>query len=450
MARTDLEIHQQIMDIVDEYTGISGNAQPRYKEYPYPQRLDYLSANLKTHVLRETGNIELFLALHEESGISATDPAYQIAKWLETQLDCISHYPTADSLVVSLLVFGDEYADKLINYTLPSLMSPANFPALKKHIVLYIQTTQAIEKKINDSPIAELMKESGIEFFYVLIPESVASLLKRQDVIYWMLGASATLGIEYAKSRTAAFHHSYPDIVYSEKFFSELQRIDRPIVLGSGMRSDQALIMPILDSYRQGQTISIPSADLMAHHLDCIHNVSWPFIVNHRSKYWDFPISHVMIWESEEHVHINSPHLMAHWLSYEVIKELPKRYYMTLDSEMDLICTGDFYVLQENDEAYQVELSPSDRQEMSDTFGSIYRAATNLWGCVSYRDTMKFFFTEMKVRINREIRKVPDNCITQKHVETLQKFLYNVILASDPYAGAGFKRKRTHIGWIFE
>ncbi len=157
-----------------------------------------------------------------------------------------------------------------------------------------------------------------------------------------------------------------------------------------------------------------------------------------------------MVYESEEFAHFNSPHVMAHWLDASIIKNIPTRYFMTLDSEMDFVCKGqEYYMVQEDDEIYQVELSAPDRQGRDDNFVDSQGAAEILWNCVSHRDTMKFFFREMRVKINREIRPLPYNVMAKNHVEVLQINLYNKILASDPYLGIELARGRTHNGYLF-
>ena len=59
------------------------------------------------------------------------------------------------------------------------------------------------------APIVNKIKALGVHFEYCVIPDS---LMKQIDVssVYWLVGAAATLGIEYARACNAAFHHTYP------------------------------------------------------------------------------------------------------------------------------------------------------------------------------------------------------------------------------------------------
>lgn len=457
----DLEIQQLIMQEVDSYTGLQGSCQPRYENYSYPQRLSQLNANLKVHVLREAGDYKKYLALQKEvfnlvpTQVSSEDRAiYEIISWLDAKLGAVTPDSQENSFVISLLAFGDEYVQKFVDFTAPSLLAQGNLPYLtkEKNITVYLHTDKKGHELIDKSSAIEKFRELGIQVEYVIIPEELLIHLKNPTIIYWLLGASASLGLHYAKALHATFHHSYPDLVYSDKFFSELHRLSKQhtSILGGGMRSDETLIMPRLEKYRNGYTLAVPSADLMAHHMDCIHMCSWAMVSNNRPNFWTYPQSHVIIWESEEMVHINSPHLMAHWVDYSVIKNLPVRFYMTLDSEMDLLCKNEnYYVIQEDDEVYQIELSRPDRQAREDRYCDELGAAELLWSCVSHRDTMKFFFREMKIKLNRAIRPAPSNMMLKSHVEILQIHLYNTILSRDPYSTVQLARGRTHNGYLF-
>lgn len=460
----DLDIHQICMNAVDGYTGLQGNSQPRYATYPYPQRLSLLSANLKAHILREAGDLNQYLNLHEEitaMGYTGDKPLYEMMNWLHDEITDIKPATPENNIVISLLVFGESYTTKFLNFTVPSLLAPGNLPALikEKSVIFYIQTDFISHEQIEQSAIIKAVKALGVHIVYVMIPADIMKTLDNQDIIYWLLGASATLGIHYAKSIQAAFHHSYPDVVYSDKFFSEMLRLSRThqAILGTGMRSDEAMMIPALETYRTAASdavgypyLAIPASHLLAHHLNCLHPVAWGYVVNNRPNYWTFPASHVMLWEAEDSLQFNCPHLNALWLEYSVIKDLPARYYQTLDSELDLICKGeDYYIPQEVDEVYIAELSPADKAPMVDAYADPSNAARHLWQVVTHRDSMKFFFRGMRLKIDRQIRPNHISIIPSVQVRIQSAYLYNTIMMNDPYAQVQLNRAVTHRNYIF-
>lgn len=195
--------------------------------------------------------------------------------------------------------------------------------------------------------------------------------------------------------------------------------------------------------------LSIPSPDLLAHHMNCLHLAAWSYLVNNRQYAWSYPQNHVLIWESPNSITINSPHLNALWLDFSVIKDLPARFYWTLDSEMDLICKGeDFYIPQECDDLYQAELSPPDRQAIADTYVEAITCARQLWAALTHRDTLKFFLRGMQTKLNPEIRKCGKPLSTNL-IASETNYLFNTILSCDPYAGGDLLVSRTHEGRFY-
>lgn len=455
---SDLDILDTIIADVDKYTGAAGHHMPRYESQPYPQRLSDLTEILETHMLREIGDIKRYLDLQEKIiGLGGViPPAYPMMQWLDKQMGAIKPVtPEKDVLVISLLAYGREYVDKMLAYTFKSLMAFENLPclAVEKRVVIYIQTDESGKCRIEDSPITGAIKALGVKFDYAIIPDEIIKSLKEPNDAYRLLGACASLGIHYAKALGAAFHHSFPDMVYSNKFFSELLRLSKQhkSILCSGMRSDETLMIPALTPYMTDTLLSISSDDLLSHHLNSIHLSAWPYIVNNRPQLWTYPQFHVLIWKSPNYVYINSPHHNALWLDYSVIKDLPSRVYWTLDSEMDLICKGDdFYVVQESDEMYQAELSPPDRAQSADKYTDPTIFAKCLWMTLGERDRMKFFLKPQITKLNPAIRI--SNVVAQmsdKQIGLESDFLFNTLMSTDPYKGGKSQVSRTHAGRIY-
>lgn len=458
----DYPIYQAIMTAVDEYTGQQGNKQPRYEFYDYPQRLTVLSEMLKLHILREHGDIKKYIELQER--VFSLSPGHsrktdiglvQIVKWLDRELDAIKIVtPEKDTVVISLLAFGDIYIQKMLDFTFKSMMAVHNLPSLvmEKKVIMYIQTDQESMEKIKASEIYTAMKAIGVLFDFALFPKEVRDELKSPDIIYWILGAAASLGLQYAKSMQAAFHHSYPDIIYSDKYFTELWRLskDHHAVLLPGMRADEVLLNPLLTPYTTDKSLSVPSPDLMALHMNCLHAVAWPYVVNNRKRAYLYPRSHVHIWEGKDAIEINCPHLNAIWLDYTVLKDLRKRFYMTFDSELDMVCRGEnYYIPQESDEIYQLDLSEPDRAALTDGYCDVLACADYMWRIVTHRDCMKFFMRGARIKINREIRPVKDNTMSSGQIVNDKRFLFNAIQSIDPYAHIQLAQSRAHVGKLF-
>lgn len=472
----DWETYLEVMEAVGLYTGLRDCRNQRFEQFSYPQRLYVLSDMLKLHVLRECGDIKKYLQLDEQMNTlplpnnvdgavvhyarqsNLHDKLIKIMMtWLEQAMQDIRPphtVSTREKVVISMLIWGDKYVQKMLGSSFKSMLADGNLPTLakEKYIIIYLQTDAASKEIIENAPETKKLKEHGVHFEYVLFPDDLTPHLKGEMAIYWMVGAGATLGIHYAKKAGAAFHHSYPDIIYSDKYFSELLRLSRlhNSILGPAHRADESIFLPALKPYEDEDKISIPSADLIAVHLNNLHMSTYPCFVNNRPQFWRYPQSHVMIWESENEVHFNCPHLNALWLSPSVLKHVPDRYFMSLDSELDLICKGeDYYIPQAEDELYLVEFSEQSRYPVTDAYADARTCGNFMWGTITHRDLFKFFARGMKVKINREIRKVPPNVIGYVQISAEKTYLFNAMMDTDHYAGVQLARPRSHEGRIF-
>jgi hypothetical protein len=337
---------------------------------------------------------------------------------------------------------------------LKSLMAEGNLPFITKHkhVIFYVQTNTAGRDTIEKSDITWKMKALGVHVQYVIISDDLISLITNDTAVYWMLGAAASLGIQYARKAGAAFHHSYPDFIYSDRFFSELFRLSQThkSILTPGHRADESQFLPSLESYTS-EVISVPAADLVALHMNHIHINAWSCVVNNRMANRWYPQKHILIWESDDTIYFNCPHASVMWLAYEVIKDIQPRYFMTLDSELDLICKeGDFYIPQRCDDLYSVEFSNQARAPVQDLWVKTDDYTKYMWSVITHRDLIKFFVRAMEVPINRAIRPLPANQMLSKEQIFVERgTLYNAIVANDLYDGVILGRPRWHVGKIF-
>lgn len=450
------------MECAGIYLGLENCQNARYAAYQYPQCLYVLSDMLKLHVLRELGDIKRYIRMEKEFGkVPGRQPSKHdssilaMMEWLDIEIDALRpQFSTPkEKIVISLLVWGETFVNKMLSGMFKSWMAEGNMDALSaaKSVILHIQTDAKSKALIEAAEITKNLKGLGVIFEYVLIPDNIISTMN-DSTLYWMVGAGASISIAYAKKMKAAFHHSYPDIIYSTNYFSELLRLseNHKVILAPGARSDESIMNLFLKPYETEEKISVPSEDLMALHMNSLHMSMFGAVVNNRQKGFSYPQNHFLMWESEESVHFNCPHLNAAYIAPELMKNLEDRYYMSLDSELDLICTGEeFYIPQVEDKLYLVELSEQSRYPVNDVFveASIY--GNFLWNTITHRDLLKFFTRGMKVKINRDIRQVPVNVMSDVQIGAEKVYLMNSLLAADPYKGVKLARKRTHENYVY-
>lgn len=457
----DWRTFHEIIEMRQQFLGMGQWGHPRYPIYDYPQRLCLLSDMNRVYILREIGNIPKFLEIEDEinkmtgKGISPQDKCiYDMADWTNNEIKAMEPFKSEkERVVITLLIYGKEYTKKCIEYTFKSLMSEGNIPELckEKQVIFHIQTDEVGKLTFEHEPIIEKMKALGAHFEYAIIPDGLMKQIDSTSV-YWLVGAAATLGIEYARKSNAAFHHSYPDIIYSDKYFTELLRLSKlsPSILGPAHRSDETMLLPAIKEYEKDDTISVPSADLVALGLNYVHMCHWPTIVNNRPAMWSYPQTHSLIWETHETVHFNCPHLNALWLSADVIAKIPQRFYISLDSELDFLCEDEnYYIPQENDDLYLLEFSNQGKQKVEDMYYDAPNYAGYFWRLSTNRDNFKFFIRGMKLKVNRSVRPIPANVMEENSCMNEKVFLINTVQSKDPGPGSGLTRPRTHQNRIY-
>lgn len=462
-SSVDHQIFNEIIKKRQDWLGIRDWNHPRYELYDYPQRLCLLSDMNRVYILREIGDTKAYIKYEETiNQMPLKDPSpqdiciLQMAKWTQSTIDYMKPIESEkEKVIISLLVYGAEYTKKCLNVVFKSLMAGGNLPTLckEKTVILYIQTDEVGKLRIENSgnPIIEKMKEIGVNFQYAFIPDSLMNQIDHLSV-YWLVGAAATLGLEYARINNAVFHHAYPDIIYSDKFFSELLRLSKEhkSILSPAHRSDQVSILREIKKYENDECIKIASADLVALSLNCIHMCHWPTIVNNRPSMWVYPQHHYLVWESHQFVHFNCPHLNAIWLSAETVKKCPQRFYISLDSELDFVCEDEnYYIPQEMDDLYLVEFSNQGKAKVEDMYVDAQNYAFYFWKLSTNRDNFKFFTRGMKLKINRQIRPSKENTMDENNVMNEKCNLYNTTISKDPGPGTTLSRPRTHQGRLY-
>lgn len=457
----DFHVFNDIIDMRRGFLGIRDWGLPRYQLYPYPQRLCLLSDSNRVYILRELGYIDKYLELETKiNQMPGKQPSkqdkciYEMTQWMDNEIKSMVPFVSEkERVVICLLSYGKEYTKKCLSYALKSLMTEGNLPTLckEKQVLFHVQTNEAGKSLFEASPIVSRIKDLGAHFEYCIIPDSLIEQIDATST-YWLVGAGATLGIEYARACDAAFHHSYPDIIYSDKFFSELLRLEKihSSILAPAYRGDESTILPFIKSYENDECISVPSSDLVAIGLNSIHMANWPGIMNNRPAMWSYPSTHNLIWESHEFVHFNCPHLNAFWLSKNVVAKFPKRFYISLDSELDFLCESeDYYIPQEMDNLYLIEFSNQGGQKVDDLFFDAVGYANYFWKLSTNRDNLKFFTRGMKLRINRTIRPATENTMQESNLMQEKCFLFNNIQSKDPGVGTTLTRPRTHLNRIY-
>lgn len=450
-ADPDQAIYNEVMAIIALKMGSDEAKIENYFFYPYPQRLDMLRDALKWWVLREIGNYEEFIrvshvinGLHGHKAQPLDNFLLEMCEWLKNSIESnrAKQFSGDDKLVMSMLVWGDLFVGRTLNRLFRSWLAEGNIDHLCQHrdVILQVHTTEASKKMMEEAEITQNLKKHGVSFDYVIIPDSLIKVMAGdQGAIYWLVGASAAVGVAFARDQSAAFHHVIPDSVYSRGYFRETLRIAKsyPAIMQYSFRTDETILADSLKPYEKDGVLSVEANDLATLALNAIHLTVYYQIVNTRmvpKKPVSFPAHHMLMWEGEDDFHIHSPHLNAIYFDHSLLAGLKDRFYMSFDSELDFIVRDDnFYITRSSDYMYSSEMTAPAQFSMRDQYVSVTDYCQNFWRAIGQRDLLKFYKRGMTVGINRALRKGHIVPMTNEAIKQEINMLIGVIEATDPH-----------------
>ena len=246
-----------------------------------------------------------------------------------------------------------------------------------------------------------------------------------------------SLDIYFAKTLKADYHLLMPDTVYSDSHFIGL--------LGAASQGHKAIIRlmlstrmegicPVIDTYRRNDVISIPAADLAALSVKHIHSALRLWVVTGLDTSVEVSNSHVVVWEGKDTLHMLSPHQTILYLDHEVTSVSPRRFYMTLDSELDKIIPADYpiYCPKPSDEICLVEVT-ADKERPSGLKRSPLNEFCQIFWCSSQQSMVywRIFSEDIVDPLNRKL--IPERpYMEDAAIAQAKQALRQVLLASFP------------------
>lgn len=196
-------------------------------------------------------------------------------------------------ILVITVVWGDWHIDALINYALPSLLAPGNFPhlALRHDLELLVYTTPADKSRIET---ADSIRRAADVVAVRILPDLSPEVGTNVHVFHADLWLQAD---ERAKREGSFAFHLPPDSVFADGAGVTLSRL-----LAQGKKCifwyfPRALdtMMPALRAYRMPDgAIAIPPRALVALNLEHLHPLSKAFVADSKM----FPAVHpeMILW----------------------------------------------------------------------------------------------------------------------------------------------------------
>lgn len=297
-----------------------------------------------------------------------------------------------NGLLLATSVWGEAYMARFLGFCIPSLI--ANLDALStRRTVLLIYTDKAGWNAILQDKGIELLANAAIEIRLVLLDEELlAEIQMAPQNKYWHLGMTQSLHLAYARQIGAAYHILMPDVVYSAGYFKCLLTLSEqhPIILQATVSTDGGKVDGMLEAYRDGVALRVPQAELMDIGMRHIHPRFQPY----EAFMGKYPKGHFAFWRGKSALHMISPHQSISYIAHEALLQVPERFFMTLDSELEKIIPEDVavYCPKHGDQLAMIEISDETDVVIPDGYHTNVEAfAKMFWNRIRERELLRFF-----------------------------------------------------------
>jgi len=241
-------------------------------------------------------------------------------------------------ILLGMTCYGEQYLNSFFNYTLPSLMSEGNLPALGKvrDVRLLIHT---------DKASAHHFANKGFQ--------TLCNVMEGDK--YEQIGIHQHQDLAIAKQNGADYHLLMPDFVYSGDFFEGMLKAS-----GKYKAITRLVVSTTQETIWPHLKVGISAKDLATLSLQHIH----PGIRHWLMPGTGLPNTHVVAWVGKDTLRMCSPHQTVVYIANEAIKLDDTSF--PLDCILDRVIDGDIHCTKPEDEMVVIEISPQDSRKPND------------------------------------------------------------------------------------
>ena len=273
------------------------------------------------------------------------EPHYILVKFIHDQLEEIkasiaTFTPSSKKpLIVSIVLWGEKYTGIFLNYFIPSVLSPGNFPAVAEkrdiHLDLYLPASdwKTVRKAGSFAALRKYVTVNMAE-----LPEPLARMETHanEGFKYEIYGDLHHVSVRRARLMNADVICIAPDGVHADGSYGKMVRyIDEgyKAVVFSSLRGQAETILPILDGMRddENHVLTIPPRTLVSIVTKNIHHTFKNFTASEANRNFEF-FSYVLY--PEDHgLTLRAFHLHPIIMSSECIQKECPIDGQTMDAE---------------------------------------------------------------------------------------------------------------------
>lgn len=286
-----------------------------------------------------------------------------LCQWFSQELLGIHRaMPRTDGgLLMGCPVWGAEYLDRMVRYSLPTLGTDRNLEALsgKSAIVFYGMPGE----RPSLWEATRWMRQAGIHTVWRDIPaEVMRELVEKQDK-YGILSCVGNLLAHEAGHNGMGMHFYCPDHAYAEGYFHALARLSAkaPAIIQQGPSAETTGMLPELEKRRDQATgaIAITARELGGLAFRHMHQRTSRTILNSAKFGEQWPRSHQVSWVGKDAFHMASSPQNIAYLSPQLCLDAPIAFTSTLDMlAPEYIPPGEWIMPGPDDGMVFCELSP--------------------------------------------------------------------------------------------
>jgi hypothetical protein len=360
-----------------------------------------------------------------------------------------------DGIVMGYPLWGKEFIERFLVYTIPTLMAPANLEALsgRCRLVLYHERAAGpmLDKHLG------WVRRSGIELILRRIPDDVMEMLYRRgppvllktgqvvpgnySARFQALSVVGNVLVRMAGRWGMAFHMSQPDHLYGPNYFPNLFRLGEKYEAITQMSLNATMaIAPELEKFRTNSGgLIIPDRELGDMGFRHMHPQCQLHSMNAAKIPDKIPLSHRLFWQGKDAVHMYSSHVNAAWLSPRLCADAPIAFTSTLDTLLPELIPPDVevYIPTPEDEMTFIEFSDADKPA-NRPYVPMDEFCTNFWDSSSFSgEYIPYFIRPTRIPIKPKASYLTDDEITRQFGTLLE-----AVMESQDRVGIQWLKKR--------
>ncbi len=301
----------------------------------------------------------------------------EVYQYINRKIQISSTDNQKKKFIIHIPCWGEAYAEKCLNFLIPSLLAKNNLPRISNEydlqIILHCEKT--FKEKLESHEICAELSKYG-QIIYLIIPNAAITaynhsltdkkqkyLQENSQLRYLILGALQHHVFEYALECKCCISFLQPDLVFSDSFYKFVleQRNKHVLFLSTTLCVNANVIKKQMFQFYNNKALEIPSVSLNQLMIDNIHLASQQRIVSEKTV--DFQVTAQLIFATKKGYIIRALHYHPIMIDCEFLTHSYKTTYLPIDGicenliDLERSIEEQVYIFDNSSTASWIELS---------------------------------------------------------------------------------------------